>query len=107
MEILSALWQVGVFAAVILFGTKLGIASGLAKLSKRNLAILSLGYGGGSASEGAKAYEILKEENTPATAKNSQLLAVFGVALVILIIALGYRSKNKDDYQLDNHNYEL
>ena len=47
MEILSALWQVGVFAAVILFGTKLGIASGLAKLSKRNLAILSLGYGGG------------------------------------------------------------
>ena len=63
--------------------------------------------GGGSASEGAKAYEILKEENTPATAKNSQLLAVFGVALVILIIALGYRSKNKDDYQLDNHNYEL
>ena len=61
--------------------------------------------GGGSASEG-KAYEILKD-NTPPTAKNSQLLAVFGVALVILIIALGYRSKNKDDYQLDNHNYEL
>ena len=47
MEILSALWQVGVFAAVILFGTKLGIASGLAKLSKRNLALLCLGYGGG------------------------------------------------------------
>ena len=45
--------------------------------------------GGGSASEG-KAYEILKENNTPPTAKNSQLLAVFGVALVILIIALGY-----------------
>ena len=63
--------------------------------------------GGGSASEGVNAYEILKEENTPATAKNSQLLAVFGVALVILIIALGYRSKNKDDYQLDNHDYEL
>ena len=63
--------------------------------------------GGGSASESVNAYEILKEENTPATAKNSQLLAVFGVALVILIIALGYRSKNKDDYQLDNHDYEL
>ena len=62
--------------------------------------------GGGSASEG-NAYEILKEEKTPATAKNSQLLAVFGVALVILIIALGYRSKNKDDYQFDNHDYEL
>ena len=47
MEILSALWQVGVFAAVILFGTKLGIASGLANLSKRNLALLCLAYGGG------------------------------------------------------------
>lgn len=62
--------------------------------------------GGGSASEGAKAYEILKEENTPITAKNSQLIAVFGVALVILIIALGYRSKNKDDFA-DDGNYNL
>lgn len=47
MEILSALWQLGVFAAVILFGSKLGIASGLANLSKRNLALLCIGYGGG------------------------------------------------------------
>ena len=43
----SALWQIGVFAAVILFGTKLGIASGLANLSKKKLALLCLGYGGG------------------------------------------------------------
>ena len=63
--------------------------------------------GGGSASKGISAYEITKEKNTPPTAKNSQLLGVFAVALVILIIALGYRSKNKDDYQLDNHNFEL
>ena len=47
MELLSALWQVGVFAAVILFGTKLGVASGLANLSKKNLALLCIGYGGG------------------------------------------------------------
>lgn len=47
MDILSALWQLGVFAAVILFGSKLGIASGLANLSKRNLALLCIGYGGG------------------------------------------------------------
>ena len=47
MDILSALWQLGVFAAVILFGTKLGITSGLANLSKRNLALLCLAYGGG------------------------------------------------------------
>lgn len=62
--------------------------------------------GGGSASEGISAYEILKDENTPATAKNSQLIALFGVAFVILIIALGYRSKNKDEYQ-DDGDYSL
>ena len=63
--------------------------------------------GGGSASEGVNAYELLKEENTPTTAKNSQLFAVAGVALVLLIIALGYRSKNKDEYVDNNDNYEL
>ena len=63
--------------------------------------------GGGSGSEGVSAYELLKEKDTPATAKNSQLIAVFGVALVILIIALGYRSKNKDDYSSDDKNFEL
>lgn len=47
MEIMSSLWQLGVFAAVILFGAKLGIASGLANLSKKKLALLCLGYGGG------------------------------------------------------------
>ena len=47
MAIFDALWQIGVFTAVILFGTKLGIASGLANLSKKNLALLCLGYGGG------------------------------------------------------------
>ena len=53
-----------------------------------------------------KAYEIFKEEKTPVTAKNSQLIAIFGVAFVILIISLGYRSKNKDDYQ-DDGDYSL
>lgn len=47
MEIMSALWQAGVFAAVILFGAKLGISSGLANLSKKKLGLLCLGYGGG------------------------------------------------------------
>ena len=62
--------------------------------------------GGGSASEG-KAYEILKEENAPTSAKNSQLFAVVGVALVILVIALGYRSKNKDEFIDNDETYEL
>ena len=62
--------------------------------------------GGGRASEG-KAYEILKEENAPTSAKNSQLFAVVGVALVILVIALGYRSKNKDEFIDNDETYEL
>ena len=53
--------------------------------------------GGGSASEGINAYEILQEEPDSVSAKNSQLLAVFAVFLVLFIIALGYRSKSKDD----------
>ena len=47
MDMFSTLWQLGVFAAVILFGTKLGLASGLSKLSKKQLVLLCLGYGGG------------------------------------------------------------
>ena len=82
------------------------IREGKISLPKGKIILLYCENGGGSASQG-KAYEIVKEKNTPPTAKNSQLLGLFGVALVILIIALGYRSKNKDDYQLDNHDYEL
>jgi hypothetical protein len=35
------------------------------------------------------------------------LFAVVGVALVILVIALGYRSKNKDEFIDNDETYEL
>lgn len=47
MDILSSLWQLGILAAVLVFGIKLGLASGLSKLSKKNLALVCIGYGGG------------------------------------------------------------
>ncbi len=47
MEIISAMWQLGIIFAVLLFGIKLGLASGLSNLSKKNLFLLCLGYGGG------------------------------------------------------------
>ena len=35
MDMMSVLWQVGIFASVLVFGIKIGLASGLANLSKR------------------------------------------------------------------------
>ena len=47
MDTMSMLWQVGIFAAVIVFGIKIGLASGLANLSKKLFAVICLAYGGG------------------------------------------------------------
>ncbi len=44
---MSVLWQVGIFASVIVFGIKIGLASGLADLSKKLFAIICIAYGGG------------------------------------------------------------
>lgn len=41
------LWQLGILSAVLVFGVKVGIASGLANLSKKLLAAICIGYGGG------------------------------------------------------------
>ncbi|MBR5503191.1 MAG: right-handed parallel beta-helix repeat-containing protein [Methanobrevibacter sp.] len=60
--------------------------------------------GGGSASEGGLTAYKLEKQISGTAAKNSQLIAVFAVFFVILIVALGYRSKNKND-NLDD--YEL
>ena len=47
MDMMSVLWQFGIFAAILVFGIKVGLASGLANLSKKLLAIICAGYGGG------------------------------------------------------------
>ena len=47
MDMMSVLWQFGVLAAILVFGIKVGLASGLANLSKKLLAIICVGYGGG------------------------------------------------------------
>jgi predicted transporter len=47
MEIISMLWQLGVLAAVLVFGVKVGLASGLANLSKKLFAVVCIAYGGG------------------------------------------------------------
>ncbi len=47
MDMMSVLWQFGILAAILVFGIKVGLASGLANLSKKLLAIICIGYGGG------------------------------------------------------------
>ena len=47
MDAINILWQVGILSAVLIFGIKLGLATGLANMSRRYLALVSIGYGGG------------------------------------------------------------
>lgn len=47
MDMMGVLWQFGILAAILVFGIKVGLASGLANLSKKLLAIICVGYGGG------------------------------------------------------------
>ena len=47
MDPINILWQLGILSAVLIFGIKLGLATGLANMSKRYLALVSIGYGGG------------------------------------------------------------
>ena len=47
MDVISMLWQLGILSAVLIFGIKLGLATGLANMSKKYLALVSIGYGGG------------------------------------------------------------
>lgn len=47
MDMMSILWQVGIFASVLVFGIKIGLASGLANLSKKLFAAICIAYGGG------------------------------------------------------------
>ncbi|WP_407415885.1 DUF2162 domain-containing protein [Methanobrevibacter sp.] len=47
MDMMSVLWQVGIFASVLVFGIKVGLASGLANLPKKLFAVICISYGGG------------------------------------------------------------
>ena len=47
MEVINLLWQLGILSAVLIFGIKLGLATGLANMSRKYLAVVTIGYGGG------------------------------------------------------------
>ena len=44
---LELLWQLGILSAVLVFGVKIGLATGFAGLSKKTTAAIAVGYGAG------------------------------------------------------------
>lgn len=45
MDIVNILWQLGILSAVLVFGVKVGLASGLANFSKKTILGIAIGYG--------------------------------------------------------------
>ena len=45
MDMMSVLWQFGILAAILVFGIKVGLASGLANLSKKLFALICIEIG--------------------------------------------------------------
>jgi predicted transporter len=45
MDTISTLWQVGILASVLVFGIKIGLASGMANFSKKIITIIAASYG--------------------------------------------------------------
>ena len=44
---LELLWQMGILSAVLVFGVKIGLATGFAGISKKMAVVIALGYGAG------------------------------------------------------------
>ena len=45
MDIISILWQLGILSAILVFGIKIGLASGLSHLSKKYAFAIAISYG--------------------------------------------------------------
>lgn len=79
------LWQLGILAAVLVFGVKLGLAVGLANLSKKYLAAVCAGYGAGVL--------ILAEISSHYTSQITDLIytynSLFFIIMAIIMIAAG------------------
>ncbi len=47
MNITNILWEAGILSVILLFGVKIGLAMGLAGLSRKKAALITAGYAGG------------------------------------------------------------
>ncbi len=83
---MGVLWQFGILAAILVFGIKVGLASGLANLSKKLLAIICVGYGGGVLLISAVA-SLYAEQLTQAIYSYNSIFYII-MALIMIIAGL-------------------
>ena len=98
MDMMSVLWQVGIFASVLVFGIKIGLASGLANLSKKLLAFICIGYGGGVLLISAVA-SLYAEQLTQAIYSYN---SIFYIIMALIMIIAGLITIR--EYKVHDHN---
>ena len=98
MDMMSVLWQFGIIAAILVFGIKVGLASGLANLSKKLLALICIGYGGGVLIISAIA-SLYAEQITQAIYSYN---SIFYMIMALIMIIAGLITIR--EYKVHNHN---
>lgn len=98
MDMMSVLWQFGIIAAILVFGIKVGLASGLANLSKKLLALICIGYGGGVLIISAVA-SLYAEQITQAIYSYN---SIFYMIMALIMIIAGLITIR--EYKVHDHN---
>lgn len=98
MDMMSVLWQFGILAAILVFGIKVGLASGLANLSKKLFALICIGYGGGVLIISAVA-SLYAEQLTQAIYSYN---SIFYIIMALIMIIAGLFTIR--EYKVHDHN---
>lgn len=98
MNMMSVLWQFGILAAILVFGIKVGLASGLANLSKKLFALICIGYGGGVLIISAVA-SLYAEQLTQAIYSYN---SIFYIIMALIMIIAGLFTIR--EYKVHDHN---
>ena len=98
MDMMGVLWQFGILAAILVFGIKVGLASGLANLSKKLLALICIGYGGGVLLISAVA-SLYAEQLTQAIYSYN---SIFYIIMALIMIIAGLITIR--EYKVHDHN---
>lgn len=98
MDMMGVLWQFGILAAILVFGIKVGLASGLANLSKKLLAFICIGYGGGVLLISAVA-SLYAEQLTQAIYSYN---SIFYIIMALIMIIAGLITIR--EYKVHDHN---
>ena len=98
MDMMSVLLQFGILAAILVFGIKVGLASGLDILSKKLLAFICIGFGGGVLLISAVA-SLYAEQLTQAIYSYN---SIFYIIMALIMIIAGLITIR--EYKVHDHN---